>query len=80
MLGWWWAVLAVLAVSTTGVCYQQQQAGASSPYERESAALTKAALSGTDFSKLEYLCDTFGPRFSYLHAPPQPSFYFNKQK
>ncbi|ELR20065.1 peptidase M28, putative [Acanthamoeba castellanii str. Neff] len=39
-------------------------APAAAPYEREAAELTKAALTGTDFSKLEYLCDTFGPRFS----------------
>jgi hypothetical protein len=47
-------------------------APAAAPYEREAAELTKAALTGTDFSKLEYLCDTFGPRFSY--PPPSPLF------
>jgi hypothetical protein len=48
-------------------------APAAAPYEREAAELTKAALTGTDFSKLEYLCDTFGPRFSY---PPPSSPLF----
>jgi len=46
-------VLSVLALCTTAASY-----------DNEAAQLRKAALTRTDFSKLEYLCDTFGHRLS----------------
>jgi hypothetical protein len=69
---WDWVAVAVVCVAVLAAA--ASAAPAAAPYEREAAELTKAALAGTDFSKLEYLCDTFGPRFSY--PPPVPSFLF----